>query len=146
MRSTPEIDTRLTARLRQAVDQFAGGSADRFGRAIGYTNGGYVREILNGKKPVREALIQRIHEHKDMRGWFDGCLPTSIIAPLPQEKSAQDQAVLDALRDLPLKQRRAFIDRLMAEAAMFREHRRSVLDEVAAVESSAATSSKRKAA
>ena len=61
--------------------EFAGGSADAFGRLTGYTNGGYIREVLNKKKPVREALIERVHAAKGMAGWF---------LPVLSEVSAQD--------------------------------------------------------
>lgn len=59
MRSTPKKDESLRQRLAEAVERFSEGSADDFGRKIGYANGGYVREALSGKKPVREALLVR---------------------------------------------------------------------------------------
>lgn len=77
MASLNEKDARLTARLVEAVDQVAGGSADRLGRMLGYTNGGYIREIVNGKKPVRRMLIERFKSagasKADPRlpAWFD---------------------------------------------------------------------------
>lgn len=61
MRSTPDLDRALEQRLREAVVRFAGGSADAFGQKIGYANGGYIREVLTKKKPVRESLIERVH-------------------------------------------------------------------------------------
>lgn len=71
MRSTPDQDKRLAERLQEAVTQFAGGSVEKFARRIGYANGGYVREILGTKgKPVREALIERVHADPEMVGWF----------------------------------------------------------------------------
>lgn len=71
VRSTPEQDRRLRERLQQAVDEFAGGSVDKFARRIGYANGGYLREILGAKgKPVREALLERVHADPEMVGWF----------------------------------------------------------------------------
>lgn len=74
MRSTPKKDESLRQRLAEAVERFSEGSADDFGRKIGYANGGYVREALSGKKPVREALIERVHGTAPMRGWFDAVL------------------------------------------------------------------------
>lgn len=78
MKSTPEHDDALRDRLREAVNTFADGSADAFGRMVGHANGGYIREILNGKKNVRERLIEQVHEHKDMAGWF-----SALVGPLP---------------------------------------------------------------
>jgi hypothetical protein len=84
MQTTPAIEAALRARLRQAIDDFAGGSADRFGRLLGYTNGGYLREVLSEKKPVRDAIIQRTHAVKEMVGWFDpilqGLPPGALLA------------------------------------------------------------------
>jgi len=75
VRNTPEKDAWLKDRLKAAVDTFAGGSADKFGRILGYTNGGYIREILDGKKPVRGAIIDRAHaqDHDpELKRWFEG--------------------------------------------------------------------------
>lgn len=84
MQTTPVIEAALRKRLQQAIDEFAAGSADRFGRLLGYTNGGYLREVLNGKKPVRDAIIQRTHAVKQMAGWFDPILeslpPGALLA------------------------------------------------------------------
>ena len=83
MRSTPEQDQKLRARLKEAVDLFAGGSADKLARRIGYTNGGYIREILGPKhKPVREALIDRVQADKEMADWFDKILSPVTIGDL----------------------------------------------------------------
>jgi hypothetical protein len=70
MRSTPERDAWLKDRLQAAVDKKAGGSVDKLGRMLGYTNGGYLREILLGKKPLRAAIIERAEGVDELRGWF----------------------------------------------------------------------------
>jgi hypothetical protein len=70
MRSTPERDAWMRQRLQEAVDGPAGGSADKLGRMLGYTNGGYIREILKGAKPVRAAIIERANDVDELRGWF----------------------------------------------------------------------------
>lgn len=71
MRSNPERDAWLRERLREAVAVHANGSADKFGRMLGYTNGGYIREILDGKKPLRSAIIERAASVKALQAWFD---------------------------------------------------------------------------
>lgn len=74
MRSTPAKDEALRQRLAKAVHDFAEDNTDEFGRMLGYVNGGYIREHLAGKKPVREAVIDRVHAHEKMAGWFDDLL------------------------------------------------------------------------
>lgn len=85
MRSTPEIDAKLKARLQEAVNKIANGSADKFGQLIGYANGGYVREVLNNKKPVRETLIERVHARPEMAGWFDDIITPMMIPGQPSD-------------------------------------------------------------
>ena len=97
VRSTPEQDARLRARLAEAVRVFASGSADRFGQMIGYTNRGYIREIIGKKgKPVREQIIARVHATSGMEGWFTGYLnPVSAAdAGLTVSRAAQEVARL----------------------------------------------------
>lgn len=97
VRSTPEQDARLRARLAEAVGIFANGSADKFGQMIGYTNGGYIREIIGKKgKPVREQIIARVHATAGMDGWFTAYLnPVSAAdAGLAISREAQEVARL----------------------------------------------------
>jgi hypothetical protein len=109
MRRDAERDTLLRARLAEAVNALADGSADAFGRLLGYTNGGYVREALIGKKPVRAALIERVHELRP--GWFDAALSgdrvTSQLAAPPQSGGVSSfkgaQYALSAMIMPPLK-------------------------------------------
>lgn len=76
MKCTPQQDERLRQRFAEAFQAAAGGNADAFGRALGYLNGGYVRQVMSGEKPVRQALIERVH---GMGGqfatWFAGMIP-----------------------------------------------------------------------
>lgn len=88
MRSTPEIDARLKARLQEAVERFSDGNVEAFGKRIGYANGGYIRQCLQDKdpRPVRAVLIGRVHQDPDMRGWFDGVLPPLVAADVRDER------------------------------------------------------------
>lgn len=61
----------MRERLRKAVEVHANGSADKLGRILGYTNGGFIREILDGKKPLRSAIIERAEAVEALRTWFD---------------------------------------------------------------------------
>lgn len=78
MRSTPELDRQLQRRFAEAVEKATEGNADGFGRMLGYTNGGYVREILRGVKPVREAIIERVHGLAGFADWFTPLLPAVV--------------------------------------------------------------------
>lgn len=61
MRSTPELDRKLRERLIEALNKSCEGNADAFARKLGHLNGGYVRQIVKGEKPVRESIIERVH-------------------------------------------------------------------------------------
>jgi len=78
MRSTPELDRKLRQRFIEACASRSDGNADAFGRLLGYTNGGYVREIVRGVKPVREAIIERVHSLEGLEGWFAPLLPPLV--------------------------------------------------------------------
>lgn len=69
--SNPGEGERLRQLLADAIQKLAGGSADKLGRLMGYTNGGFIREIVNGKKPVRRAIIERMHQIEGGAGWFN---------------------------------------------------------------------------
>jgi hypothetical protein len=57
-------------RLKEAVERFADGSAEKLGRLLGYTNGGFVREIIAGGKPVGKAIVARMEDVPGASGWF----------------------------------------------------------------------------
>lgn len=59
-------------RLKEAVQRLADGSAEKLGRLLGYTNGGFVREIVTGGKPVGKAVVARMEDVPGGRGWFNG--------------------------------------------------------------------------
>lgn len=71
------------------MEKFAGGSADAFGRLIGYANGGYIRQSLrdDDPRPVRSSLIARINDVQLMRGWFDSLIPPLVASDLRREDS-----------------------------------------------------------
>lgn len=84
MKCTPQQDERLRQRFVEAFEKAAGGNADLFGRQLGYLNGGYVRQVVGGEKPVRQAIIERVSAIPGYAGWFDGLVPwhqSSIPTP-----------------------------------------------------------------
>lgn len=82
MRSTPELDRKLRERFIEAVDKVSRGNAEDFGRKMGHLNGGYVRQVVAGKKPVRESAIERVHAIEGCAGWFDRLLPGVVAVDL----------------------------------------------------------------
>lgn len=86
MRTTPEIQSKLKARLQDAVTR--AGSADSLGRALGWTNGGYVRLVLSGKRNCTPEFIARANASPEawLHGWFDASLgPLSKLDVLTRE-------------------------------------------------------------
>jgi hypothetical protein len=78
VRTTPELDRLLRERFVAACKKETNGNADAFGRLLGYTNGGYVREIVRGVKPVREAIIERVQALPGYAGWFADLMPPLV--------------------------------------------------------------------
>jgi hypothetical protein len=85
MRRTPEIENFLRARLQEAVNVHANGSADEFGRLIGYKNGGSVRQSLQGGRRVQPAILERSKSVECLRGWFD--IPQELQPPDERENT-----------------------------------------------------------
>lgn len=75
----------MRRRLDEAVQQLADGSADKLGRLMGYTNGGFIREILKGTKPVGKAIVARIESVQGGTAWFAGCPHGATAPPQPAE-------------------------------------------------------------
>jgi hypothetical protein len=94
MRTTPEIQAKLHARLSEAVER--AGSADALGRALGWTNGGYVRQCLRRVRNVTPEFMHRANESSEewLHGWFDGLLPP--IAALDVAQAATRRAIKSA--------------------------------------------------
>lgn len=80
MKATPQQEETLRQRFVEAFQLAAGGNADLFGRMLGHTNGGYVRQVVSGKQPVRQALIERVHGMGgQFAGWFAGMIPWAEV-------------------------------------------------------------------
>ncbi len=139
MRSTPAIDEQLRLRLSEAVERFAGSSVDKFARLIGYTNGGYVREVLGQKKGkfVREALIDRVHNVRavtpdapaELANWFEPVLSAlKAHAPPPPKppRDFQDHHVASASDWGLLEDIKFVMEALPARAKQIEEIRQEV--------------------
>lgn len=58
---------RLRAML--ALPPYEGNKA-KLGKALGFESGAYIRQMLEGVRPITEKLIDRIERMDNMKGWF----------------------------------------------------------------------------
>ena len=57
------------ARLREAVDRV--GSKAELGRRLGYSSGAFVRQMVEGERPVTEKTVMALEALPGYAGWFD---------------------------------------------------------------------------
>lgn len=53
----------------QDLADLHGGNA-QLGRALGYTSGAYVRQMISGERAISEKTVKKIHHLKGCAGWF----------------------------------------------------------------------------
>lgn len=81
MKKPDQINEWYLARLKEALDHFAGGSADKFARYLDWPQGGgMVRQIRLRKRPMQESILSRcrLHSNPELAHWFD--LPPDLAA------------------------------------------------------------------
>lgn len=54
----------------EAIKAISNGDRSAFGRRLGYENGAFVRQMLNGSRAITERTIRKIESLPGMRGWF----------------------------------------------------------------------------
>lgn len=64
-----ELNAFRIKRLEAAVDAFRG-NKNALGKALGYTDGAFVRQMLNGTRPITEKTVAAIEALENMGGWF----------------------------------------------------------------------------
>jgi hypothetical protein len=66
----PQRQARLLALVEDA--EFAGRRVT-LGQALGFRDGAYIRQLIEGERPISERLIERVHSMRGgkFRGWFD---------------------------------------------------------------------------
>ena len=81
-----EKDDARIALFIAAIKKKADGNKTEFGRLLNYKDGGFVRQMAAGKRPITEKTIRQIEEMPDMAGWFDGGAgaPPLVHAGKPQ--------------------------------------------------------------
>lgn len=96
----------MRRRLGEAVEKLADNSADKLGRLMGYTNGGFIREILKGTKPVGKAILVRIENVPGGKGWFDALASSGrlrVALEAAQARVAKELSTDGALSELSLR-------------------------------------------
>ncbi|MGE4593810.1 MAG: hypothetical protein GX049_00230 [Alcaligenaceae bacterium] len=56
--------------LSKAIDHLTHGDRSAFGRRLGFKDGAFIRQMLNGSRAVSEKTIRHIESIPGMRGWF----------------------------------------------------------------------------
>ena len=59
------------SRLEAAIEKLDGGNKSAFGRRLGHKDGGQVRQLIAGTRPITEKTIRKIEAFEGMAGWFD---------------------------------------------------------------------------
>lgn len=91
----------MRQRLAAAVTTLAGGNAEEMGRQLGYQNGGYVREVLAGRKPVGKAIVERMTTVPGAQGWFaDAPHAPSARSSKSRQLSARSMSIAKRLEAL----------------------------------------------
>ncbi|WP_434715480.1 S24 family peptidase [Paraburkholderia sp. A3RO-2L] len=80
--------------LKAAIDRATEGNVSAFGRRLGYKDGAFVRQMLNGSRPVTEKTIRQIEAIPGLKGWFSST--QSAPRPEAEHKSATADASISA--------------------------------------------------
>ena len=76
-----------------------GGRAS-LGRALGYKDGAFVRQMIEGEKPITEKTIAKVEHLPGCAGWFDtgnAAQPSSSVVTMPQRLTLR--AAVDLIAD-----------------------------------------------
>lgn len=58
------------ARLSDLLSQKYGGSKTELGKALGYKSGAFVRQMIEGERPVSEKTVAKVEQLRGCKGWF----------------------------------------------------------------------------
>ncbi|WP_183723526.1 helix-turn-helix transcriptional regulator [Paraburkholderia sp. WP4_3_2] len=84
--------------LKAAIDRATDGNVSAFGRRLGYKDGAFVRQMLNGSRPVTEKTIRQIESIPGLKGWFNSTVSAN---PAPEHTAEQSDLPINA-QNLPL--------------------------------------------
>ena len=72
------------------------GGRAALGRLLGLTSGAFIRQMIDGERPITEKTIKAIHNLEGCRGWFD--LKAKTPPPSPASKEDPFGALTDEER------------------------------------------------
>lgn len=123
-------------RMAELAEKLGGKAA--LGRALGYKSGAYVRQMIDGERPITEKTIEAIHAMPGCAHWFDrpGGGPVLLLQapPAPAAPSGafnvmtpEELALLDDIRVLLDGDREHYRSEIAVKAAQMREHMQKLL-------------------
>jgi len=74
-------------RLEAAIKKLTGGNVTAFGRALGYKDGAFVRQLKSGKRTITEDTVRVIEDMPGMRGWFSAPSSEDVNDDIPHNES-----------------------------------------------------------
>lgn len=81
--------------LSKAINHLTQGDRSAFGRRLGFKDGAFIRQMINGSRAVSEKTIRHIESIPGMSGWFtqaEGDQPRASTLPLSPDISPGDIA------------------------------------------------------
>ena len=92
--------------LSKAIDHLTFGDRSAFGRRLGFKDGAFIRQMLNGSRAVSEKTIRHIESIPGMRGWFtqaDGNEPPALPRAHATNASPDDIAARYHASSVPVQ-------------------------------------------
>lgn len=80
-----DVQAHRRARLQALIDTKFEGNRSAAGRALGYKDGAFIRQMLSGLRPITEKTVAQIEDLPGCRGWFRQAIPqTADPAAVPE--------------------------------------------------------------
>ncbi|CAN5634163.1 hypothetical protein BH09PSE5_BH09PSE5_49570 [soil metagenome] len=66
-------------RLEEAVNEHFNGNRAAVGRALGYADGAFVRQMLRGTRPITDRTMRQLEALPGLAGWFSSDTPAPAL-------------------------------------------------------------------
>ncbi|WP_106856076.1 S24 family peptidase [Caballeronia novacaledonica] len=90
-----ELNNLRVSLLKAAIDRVSEGNISEFGRRLGYKDGAFVRQMLNGSRVVSEKTIRAVEAIPGLRGWFNSASVSAAPSGTEHEAYKSDSANSD---------------------------------------------------
>src|SRR3546814_21146417 len=84
------LSTFRTERLQEAIVRVSSGNKTAFGRKLGFKDGAFIRQMLNGDRAITEKTVRAIESIQGMKGWFTPD-PTLLEKGILEEKDRSEE-------------------------------------------------------